>query len=102
VEIKRNRTTEKARQPLTVLMAFIPLATLFAIELYVSNFDGQGAWAAAPLLLVPAIGGLPIALVLLFEVVRAYRSQRALLRNILLVIFALIPVGWLFVRRFLL
>ena len=40
---------------------WIPVASLVAIEVYASGFDGWGAWAMAPLFLVPLVLSLVIA-----------------------------------------
>ena len=37
------------------------MASLIAVEIYASGFDGWGAWATAPLFLVPFVLSLAIA-----------------------------------------
>jgi hypothetical protein len=91
----------KNRQSIATLMAYCPLAALFAVELYIKKFDGWGAWASAPLLLVPAILGIPIGLSFLLYAIQAYRGTRTVSRHIWQMILAISPLGWLMVRRFL-
>jgi hypothetical protein len=95
--VKRNPTQNQ--KTLTILLAFIPLGALIGLEFYVSHFDGWGAWAAAPLLLVPALLGITLGLIFLFDAIRAYRNQEAILLSVVLLLLALAPVFWLFIRR---
>jgi hypothetical protein len=76
------------------------LASLFTIELYIRNFDGWGAWASAPLLLVPAIVSLPLALLGLLDCVAATRARAPLLAPLLCTSVSVLPLVWLGVRRF--
>jgi hypothetical protein len=69
-----------------------------ALVLYVSRFDGWGAWGAAPLLLLPPLLSIPIttAGVLRFRVDRAAgRPGRATLG---LTFVAALPLLWLLLR----
>lgn len=69
-----------------------------ALFLYVSRFDGWGAWGAAPLLLVPPLLSVPIttAGLMRFRVDRAAgRSGRATLG---LTLVAALPLAWLLLR----
>lgn len=82
------------------LACWLPVATLVAIELYVRSFEGWGAWAAAPLFLLPlafsvAIAGAGAALWLL-----DLRAGSARASSLIFIAVALIPVFWLFVRRY--
>ena len=43
-------------------LCWMPLILLGVTEFYVRGFDGWGAWAAAPILLVPGIISLAIVI----------------------------------------
>ena len=77
-----------------------PLVALLGIELSIRHYDGWGAWASAPLLLVPALLGLPIVILGLADCLAAARV-RAPTRGVLLcMLVAAVPILWLGVRRF--
>ena len=82
-------------------LCWLPLVALAGIELYVRDFEGWGAWAAAPLLLVPALLSLPIAVVGLVQCVEAARARAPLGAPLLCTLVSAIPILWLGVRRFL-
>lgn len=79
---------------------WLPLASLLGIELYIRNFDGWGAWASAPLLLVPAIISLPIVILGLSECASVTRVKSLLLTAVFYTLIAAIPIVWLGIRRF--
>jgi hypothetical protein len=79
---------------------WLPLASLIGIELYIRNFDGWGAWASAPLLLVPAIISLPIVILGLSECAAAIRARSPLFTTVFYTLVAAIPIVWLGIRRF--
>lgn len=81
-------------------LCWLPLASLVGIELYVGNFDGWGAWASAPLLLVPAIVSLPIVILGLSDCIAATRARAPLLAVSLLTLVSAVPIVWLGIRRF--
>ena len=81
-------------------LAFCPLLVLIGVEISVSNYDGWGAWAAAPLLLVPAILGFALSLAFLIEMVQKLRAGLSILGPGLLMAVSLVPVIWLMVRRY--
>jgi hypothetical protein len=81
-------------------LSWLPVASLLGIELYIRNFDGWGAWASAPLLLVPAIVSLPIVVLGLFECVAAMNARAPVLAPSLLTVVSAVPIVWLGVRRF--
>jgi hypothetical protein len=70
------------------------------MELYVRTFDGWGAWAAAPLLLVPALIALPITALGLFDCVAAARARAQIGAPLFFTMVAALPILWLGVRRF--
>ena len=78
----------------------LPVVSMFVMEMYVRNFDGWGAWASAPLLLVPAVVSLVIVILGLVEMVIAIRAGRLNLATLLLTLIAGLPILWLGVRRF--
>jgi hypothetical protein len=81
-------------------LCWLPLASLLGIELYIRNFDGWGAWASAPLLLVPAIVSLPIVILGFSECAAAMRARAPLFATVLFTLVSAIPLVWLGVRRF--
>jgi len=44
------------------ISAWLPLAMLVGVKVYVERFDGVGAWAAAPLFLVPVVSSAALVL----------------------------------------
>lgn len=80
---------------------WIPLASLLATEAYVSNFDGMGAWAAAPLFLVPLFLSLVIAGAGSVQCVLELRQGASRAPTTVFTLVAALPVLWLLVRRFL-
>lgn len=82
-------------------LCWLPLASLLAVEVYVRNFDGWGAWAAAPLLLVPGLVSLPIAILGLFDCLAAVRAGAPISAALLPTLVSALPIFWLGVRRFL-
>jgi Mn2+/Fe2+ NRAMP family transporter len=80
--------------------SWVPLASVLGIELYIRNFDGWGAWASAPLLLVPAIISLPVVILGLSECVATTRTRAPRLEAFLWTLVAAVPIVWLGVRRY--
>lgn len=81
-------------------LCWLPLASLLAAEIYVGEFDGWGAWAAAPILLLPALLSLVVAIPALLRCVAATRAGRPSFRPCLQTVIASLPLVWLGVRRF--
>lgn len=80
-------------------LCWLPLLSLLAVEAYVSRFDGQGAWAAAPMLLLPAIVSILIVFPGIARIVSQQRPAEEARRLVLLTTLAAAPLGWLLVRR---
>jgi hypothetical protein len=72
---------------------------LIAVEVYASNFDGWGAWATAPLFLVPLVLSLGIAAAGVLQCVREFRAGFLRGSSVLLTLVAAAPFLWLLVRR---
>jgi hypothetical protein len=88
----------KRRFDLFTYLAFVPVASMAGLFVYVSRFDGWGAWGAAPLLLLPPLLSIPVttAGVLRSRIDRAAgRSGRAALG---LTLVAALPLLWLLWR----
>lgn len=81
-------------------LCWVPLILLNVVEVYVRRFDGWGAWAAAPILLVPGIVSLAIVLWGLYECVVKFRTGKLGLAAPLYTVIAGLPLLWLVVRRF--
>ena len=79
---------------------WIPLASLIATEVYVSNFDGMGAWAAAPLFLLPLFLSIVISGAGLMRCLLGLRRGTLPIVGVLLTAVAAAPLLWLLVRRF--
>ena len=82
-------------------LCWLPLVTLAATELYVGRFDGWGAWAASPVLLVPAFVSLVVVLIGAYDCRAAYRAGRLGPVGPVYTIIAGLPLVWLLVRRLL-
>lgn len=80
-------------------ICWIPLALWIAANVYVSRFEGWGAWAAAPVL----VG--PLVLSVLFGIfgISAYRrepsEQRRTVRNAVMVVLPWVPVVHVIVSK---
>lgn len=87
---------QRALQPLFLL----PLASLVGVEVYVARFDGWGAWASAPLLLLPALVSVPIVIWGLVRIAGIRRTGASYMAALGWTIVAALPLLWLGVRRF--
>jgi hypothetical protein len=81
------------------VMAWIPLASLVAVEAYARTFDGWGAWATAPLFLIPLVLGAVIGGVGVVKTLLDLRAGVLDRSTVASTILALSPVAWLLVRR---
>jgi hypothetical protein len=81
-------------------VAWIPLVLLIVVEVYASGFDGYGAWSTGPLFLLPALVGLIIGAAGFVASIGEARAQRPWARMAGFTVLALLPMAWLFVRRF--
>ena len=80
-------------------LCWVPLILLGATEAWLQGYDGWGAWAAAPLLLGPAIISFAIVVAGVFECVRELRAGRLSLAAPVYTLIAALPLFWLAVRR---
>jgi hypothetical protein len=83
-------------------LCWLPLASLVAIELYLRNFDGYGAWASAPLLLLPALVSLPFVVLGVSDFLAARRTGVPARATAWMTIIAALPLLWLPIRRYVL
>lgn len=81
-------------------LCLLPLASLVAVESYVASFEGWGAWAAAPMLLLPALVSLPLVLWGIFMISGRRRAGKSYFATLGWTIVAGLPIVWLGVRRF--
>ena len=81
-------------------LCWMPLLSLLATEAYVSNFDGMGAWAAAPLFLVPLFLSLVIAGAGSVQCIFELRQRSFHTSTAVFTVVAVFPTLWLLVRRF--
>lgn len=83
-------------------LCWLPLLCLLVVELYVRGFDGWGAWASAPLLLVPGLVSLAITVPALLDCAAGLRAGSLRPQTLLFAFVAALPMVWLGVRRFVL
>ncbi|MDH3732366.1 MAG: hypothetical protein OEU54_02485 [Gemmatimonadota bacterium] len=76
------------------IFAFLPMATFVVLRLYVGQFDGWGAWGAAPLLLIPIILALPITIAGLIRIGSERADGRVATSTIALTTLAGLPLLW--------
>lgn len=81
-------------------LCWLPLVALLVVELEVQRYDGWGAWAAAPLLLVPALIGLPLAIVGAADTIAAARARAPIGESARATALAALPILWLGIRRY--
>ncbi len=81
------------------LLCWVPIATLTAVELSVGQFDDWGAWAAAPIFLVPGLVSLVVVIIGLFVCGAAQRSGKLGAAGPMYLVIAGLPLIWLLVRR---
>ena len=81
-------------------LCWMPLILLGVTEFYVRGFDGWGAWAAAPILLVPGIISLAIVIWGIFECGAEIRHGKLSQAAPMYTLIAGLPLLWLVVRRF--
>jgi len=81
-------------------LCWMPLILLGATEVYVSRFDGWGAWAAAPILLVPGAISLAIVIWGVFECASEIRAGKLSQAAPMYTLIAGLPLLWLVTRRF--
>jgi hypothetical protein len=91
-------TSEKLRNNLT-FTCWLPIASLVAVEFYVRNFDGWGAWSTAPLFLLPLILSVVIAGVGIIQLFLELRARAVRSSTVFFIAMALIPFLWLLIRR---
>ncbi len=74
------------------LLAWLPAAVLVGLKIYVAQFEGWGAWAAAPLFLIPLALSLVIGLVGVVLYVRKPAEKRKELSSIGLMLLPWGPI----------
>ena len=78
---------------------WIPATSLVAVEIYVSQFDGRGSWATAPLFLVPLALSVVIAGAGFLQCLLEWRARSNRVSTMVLTFLAALPFFWLLVRR---
>lgn len=79
---------------------WVPIACLIAVEIYARTFEGWGAWATAPLFLLPLVVSLAIAGGGVCQFFAELRSGHIRLPTVVCTLAAACPVLWLMVRRY--
>lgn len=80
-------------------LCLLPVGSLVAVEVYVAGFDGWGAWATAPMLLLPALVSVPIVIWGLVRIATRRRARVSYVATLGWTIVAALPILWLAVRR---
>jgi hypothetical protein len=78
---------------------WLPTASLVIVEGYARNFDGWGAWATAPLFLIPLVLSLAIGGAGAVRCVSELRGSCFQTSTALFTAVAALPFAWLLVRR---
>jgi len=79
------------------LLSWIPAATWIGMRAYVGQYDGWGAWAAAPLLLVPvAVSAVFVGIGLLLSV--SSRAACSATADRVAIGIAALPLLWIALR----
>jgi len=80
-------------------MCWLPTISLVAVEFYVRNFEGWGAWATAPLFLLPLVLSAVIAFAGILQIFFEFRAGAVRTSTAVAIAVALLPCLWLLVRR---
>jgi hypothetical protein len=93
--------TTTSRKPRNSLQfaCWLPIVSLVAVEFYVRNFDGWGAWSTAPLFLLPLILSVVIAGVGVVQFFLELGAGAMRTSTAFFIALALIPFLWLLIRR---
>ena len=78
---------------------WIPLACLVAVEYAISPLEGWGAWAAAPMLLLPLGLALVIGAAGAVRCILEYRAATLRAAHLVYTLLAASPLLWLVLRR---
>lgn len=78
---------------------WVPVACLVAVEAYARGFDGWGAWATAPLFLLPLALSVAIAGAGAVQCILEVRAGTARTSSAVYTAVAAVPLVWLIVRR---
>ncbi len=81
------------------LVAAVPPASMLLAEAYIAPYDGYGALAAAPVLMVPAILSLALGIPATVRLIFMGKDETRTSGSILRLALALSPVAWLMIRR---
>lgn len=81
---------------------WLPIICLAAVEIYVRDFDGWGAWSTAPLFLLPIILGTVISGAGIIQFISELRAGFAQASTAASIAVALMPFLWLLIRRYIL
>jgi len=80
------------------MIAWLPLALLVGVQLYASQLEGWGRWAAAPLFLVPVILSVILGTIGVSVCRREARAGRSLATVAGATLAAAIPALWFLAR----
>jgi hypothetical protein len=98
--VEQREAAGRTPRPKTLTRTFwMPLASLLAVELYAGKFDGWGAWAAAPLFILPFVLGLVVTAAGCAQCEQERRAKSLRGSSIAFTLIAALPLLWIFVRR---
>jgi len=80
------------------VLALIPLGSLIGILFYVRTFEGWGAWAAAPLLLLPPLLSLPTTAIGVRRILAERAEGAVSTSSLACTALAAAPLAWLLWR----
>jgi hypothetical protein len=78
---------------------WLPAASLAGVEVYARGFDGWGAWAAAPLFLLPFLLSLAVGAAGLIQCFSEKRAGELRASTVVYTVIAILPIAWLLMRR---
>jgi hypothetical protein len=82
------------------LFSWIPLALWVAANIYISRFEGWGAWAAAPMLIIPLAVSLIFGVIGLAVFVNQPPDRRRSPRSLVSLVLPWLPILHLVVADF--
>lgn len=97
------RSTSSAAQTVGRWLSLVPLASLLVAEYWIRDYDGWGAWAAAPVLILPGLLSLAFtaAFVACLLGARHHEGQGGGTAWLAPALIAAVPMMWLALRRYL-
>ena len=84
------------------ITCWIPIVLWLVLNAYVTQFDGWGRWAAAPILLIPIFASVAFSLFGAANLFAHYSKKRAVAKSdILATIISMLPIIIVFINNLL-